>query len=147
MIALCDVNIWVALTVEPHVHHALVRHWFDRVDPVSKLLFCRATQQSFLRLLTSERIIGPYGVPALTNEAAWAAYDALAADARVGFREEPPGLEEQWREYASRRLASPNLWMDAYLAAFARQHDCQFVTTDRAFRQFPSLDVLVLGAN
>lgn len=34
--------------------------------------------------------------------------------------------------------------MDAYLAAFARQSGCQFVTTDLAFRQFVGLDVVVL---
>lgn len=58
--------------------------------------------------------------------------------------EEPDGLEERWREYAVRPLSSPNLWMDAYLAAFARQSGCQFVTTDLAFRQFVGLDVVVL---
>jgi predicted nucleic acid-binding protein len=35
--------------------------------------------------------------------------------------------------------------MDAYLAAFARTAGYRLVTTDVAFRQFPGLDVQVLG--
>ena len=41
-------------------------------------------------------------------------------------------------------LASPKLWMDAYLAAFAIAAKQQLVTTDKAFRQFKDLDLLVL---
>ena len=44
-----------------------------------------------------------------------------------------------------RDTASPKLWMDAYLAAFALTGGYRMVTTDTAFRQFQGLDVLVLG--
>jgi len=60
---------------------------------------------------------------------------------------EPPGLEGQWTSFALRASASPKLWMDAYLAAFARAGGYRMVTTDVAFRQFPGLDVLVLGGD
>ena len=39
---------------------------------------------------------------------------------------------------------SPRVWMDAYLAAFARAEGCTLVTTDGAFKQFEGLDFLVL---
>ena len=45
----------------------------------------------------------------------------------------------------ARDCASPKLWMDAYLAAFALAGRNQKVTTDAAFRQFQGLDLLVLG--
>ncbi|MBI3924942.1 MAG: hypothetical protein HY319_05325 [Armatimonadetes bacterium] len=39
------------------------------------------------------------------------------------------------------------LWMDAYLAAFAIAGGSRIVTTDFAFKQFPGLDLLILGAS
>jgi predicted nucleic acid-binding protein len=46
---------------------------------------------------------------------------------------------------AVRGTASPKLWMDAYLAAFALAGRYAMVTTDAAFRQFRGLDLLILG--
>jgi predicted nucleic acid-binding protein len=37
--------------------------------------------------------------------------------------------------------------MNAYLAAFAMAVNCQLVTTDKAFKQFKGLDLLVLSSN
>jgi toxin-antitoxin system PIN domain toxin len=99
-----------------------------------------------LRLLTNAAVLAPYGNQPLTNNEAWAAYKAFLADYRVELRmEEPPGLESRWKEFARQNTVSPKLWMGAYLAAFAISARCQLVTTDIAFRQFPGLDVLVLG--
>jgi predicted nucleic acid-binding protein len=53
-------------------------------------------------------------------------------------------VELQWRTFASRETASPKLWMDAYLAAFAITGGFQFVTTDAGFRQYPNLDLVVI---
>ena len=81
----------------------------------------------------------------MTNAQAWAAYHELVADERVSFVEEPAGVEAEWERLASRRSASPKLWMDAYLAAFAIAGGYQFVTTDRGFGQHEGLDLVVLG--
>jgi predicted nucleic acid-binding protein len=76
----------------------------------------------------------------------WRAYEALLADDRIVFRPlEPAGLEFHWKELALRDSASPKLWMDAYLAAFALAGGYQMVTTDTAFRQFSGLDLVLLG--
>jgi toxin-antitoxin system PIN domain toxin len=110
-------------------------------------LFCRSTQQSFLRLLTNRSVFSPYGASPLTGEQAWATYDQLAMDARVGFDpNEPSTLGVAWRRFTFRPLSSPKLWMDAYLAAFAVSGGFTFVTTDSGFRQFEGLDVVVLGS-
>ncbi|HEX9730012.1 MAG TPA: TA system VapC family ribonuclease toxin [Gemmatimonadales bacterium] len=143
---LCDTNVWLALALSAHRHHSVARDWFQSVERPGTILFCRATQQAFLRLLTNAAVLAPYGNQPLSNSEAWAAYDALLADDRVVFRtEEPTGLEPRWKEFALLDTASPKLWMDAYLAAFARTARCRLVTNDAAFRQFSGLDLLVLS--
>lgn len=142
---LCDTDVWLALALSGHVQHEATRDWLDGVEEAQSIWFCRATQQSLLRLLTNAAVLAPYGVPPRTNAEAWAIYDAFVADERVAFQErEPDGLEVHWRAYAERSIASPRLWMDAYLAAFARAAGLQLVTTDSGFRQFEGVDVLLL---
>lgn len=143
---LCDTNIWLSLALSGHVHHATARDWLDTVEEPASVLFCRATQQSLLRLLTNPSVLAPYGNPALTNQQAWAAYEAFVGDDRIVLKAgEPAGLEPRWKELAVRGTASPKLWMDAYLAAFAITCGCRMVTTDSGFRQFRALDLLLLA--
>lgn len=143
---LCDSNVWLALALSKHVHHTTARDWLGKVKEPASILLCRATQQTFLRLLTNASVLSPYGNPPLTNREAWSAYEALLTDDRISFRaDEPAGLEALWRRFAVRETASPKLWMDAYLAAFALAGGYQMVTTDAAFKQFQGLDLLVLG--
>lgn len=143
---LCDSNVWLALALSRHVHHQAARRWFDHQSEPGSILFCRATQQTFLRLLTSASVLGAYGNPPLTNRQAWEAYEALRADDRIAFRsEEPTGLEALWRRYAVRGTASPKLWMDAYLAAFAAAGGYRMVTTDAAFEQFGDVELELVG--
>lgn len=143
---LCDSSVWLALALSRHAHHRAVRDWFEAVTEPGSVLFCRATQQTLLRLLTNAAVLGPYGNPPLTNRQACDAYQALVADDRVAFRsQEPAGLEALWRRFAVRGTASPKLWMDAYLGAFALAGGYRMVTTDAAFRQFGGLDLELLG--
>ncbi len=91
-------------------------------------------------------MLGAYGNRPLTNAKAWTAYQALVADDRIDVQtQEPTAIEASWIRFAARRTASPKLWMDAYLAAFAATGGYRMVTTDRAFRQFGNLDLLLLG--
>ena len=142
---LCDSNVWLALALSKHRHHTTAREWLDTVQEPATILLCRATQQTFLRLLTNASVLGPYGNPPLTNREAWSAYETLLTDDRIVFRDEPAGVEPLWKEFAARGTASPKLWMDAYLAAFALAGRYRMITTDAAFRQFRGLDLLILG--
>ncbi len=143
---LCDSNVWLALALSKHVHHSAAREWFDAVGDTASVVFCRATQQTLLRLLTNASVLSPYGNPPLTNRQAWEAYAALLADDRVGFRaEEPAGLDVHWKRLALRDTASPKIWMDAYLAAFALAGGYRLVTTDQAFKQFRGVDLELLA--
>ncbi len=143
---LCDSNVWLALALSRHAHPAVAREWFESVEDPSSVFFCRATQQTFLRLLTNAAVLSPYGNPPLTNRQAWEAYEALLADDRIVFRvQEPAGLEAQWERFALRDTASPKIWMDAYLAAFALTGGHRMATTDAAFKQFRGLKLELLG--
>ncbi|MFN2569502.1 MAG: TA system VapC family ribonuclease toxin [Candidatus Dormibacteria bacterium] len=141
-----DANVWLALALSGHVHHRRARTWFQNMVEMDGIRFCRATQQTLLRLLTTASVLAPYGSPPLSNVQAWAIYEAFVADDRVALQlDEPVNLEQHWKSYAVRDTPSPKLWMDAYLAAFATAGRLQLVTTDAAFRQFAGLDLIVLG--
>ncbi len=143
---LCDVNVWLALLIEHHALAAPARSWFETVDEPGSLLFCRATQQSLLRLLTTQAVFAAYGSSPLDNRQAWQVYETVLGDERVAYLgTEPPGLDRHWRQFTNRPTASPKLWMDAYQAAFALAGGYAMVTTDSAFRQFAGVDLLLLG--
>ena len=63
---------------------------------------------------------------------AWAAHDFLYLDHRVVFLPEPSTLEQAFRIAARGDQASPKLWADAYVAAFAQAVGAEVVTFDRA---------------
>lgn len=140
---LCDSNVFLALAVEQHVHHARAAEWFASLSDADTALFCRATRISFLRLLT--QAVAPDFTP-LTNSEAWAVLDRLLEDEATGFAEEPDGLDVVWRRLSERNTPSPKVWMDAYLAAFAIVGGMRLVTLDKDFRKYESdgLDLLLL---
>ena len=74
-----DVNVWLALTFDLHVHHPAAKNWFDGLTG-EVCFFCRLTQQGFLRLATNGAAFGPH---ALTLAEAWQKYDTFRSDARV----------------------------------------------------------------
>lgn len=133
---LADTKIWLALAISKHQFHAAARTWISGVKTTQKVAFCRATQQSFLRLLTTHAVMAPYGIPPLTNQEAWDAYKEFLSDPRITWVSEPKGMNAAWKQFAARPISSPKLWMDAYLAAFALSRGDQLVTTDKAFSQF-----------
>ncbi len=140
---LADTNVWLALALSKHEFHKAARAWLkDRLP--KEAVFCRATQQSFLRLLTTKAALAPFGIPPLGNDSAWSTYEGFLADKRISWVQEPRGLDVQWKKLAGGTKASPKLWMDAYLAGFAIAGGYQVVTTDAGFKQFKGLDLLVL---
>lgn len=143
-VALVDTSVWLALLLDQHRFHAAARAWLREAGTSDRPVFCRATQQSLLRLLTTSAVLAPYGNPPLTNAQAWSSYAALRADARIGFADEPAGLEALWQQLTSQPAASPKLWMDGYLAAFAVAGEYRLVTTDAGFTHYAGLDLAVL---
>lgn len=138
-----DVNVWLALSLEAHPLHPKAMHWFEGARTGS-VHFCRYTQQSTLRLLTTAALTSPLGLSPLTNKAAIKAMQGMLDDPRIAFAGEPVGLPPAWMELAATSTASPKLWMDAYLAAFARTGGYALVTNDKAFKQFENVPVQLL---
>ena len=128
-----DINVWVALTYDRHVHHRTALRWFDHLAPMARLFFCRLTQLGLLRLLSSAAVMGPD--LAKGQQEAWKAYDSWLQDERIEFLEEPAELEEQFRAFTRSPQASPKEWADSYLLAFAAAADLRLVTFDQALRQ------------
>ena len=136
-----DVNVWLALTFESHVHHRVAAQWFNR-GAEQGCAFCRVTQQGFLRLATNP---SAFGTEAVSCVAAWDLYDRFLADPRISFQPEPAASEELWRRFSSRRSYSPKVWVDAYLAAFAQAAGLELVSFDAGMRQYPGLRPVILG--
>lgn len=133
---LFDSNVWLALTFSAHPHHALAKGIFAEASAENPACFCRATQQSFLRLATTPAILHAYGAEGFTNQDAAKLIQTLSGLSAVSTREEPSGIESRWLELAGLTSASPKVWMDAYLAAFSILHKAECVTLDRDFQNF-----------
>ncbi len=138
-----DVNVWIALTYGGHEHHSVARAWFEALEMEARVCFCRFTQISLLRLLTTSAVMGTDEV--MTQIEAWEAYDHWRHDDRVDFLEEPPNVEAAFRRLTRQRQSHPKNWADAYLAAFAAVSGMQLVTFDRAL-QISVENVLILGS-
>jgi uncharacterized protein len=134
-----DTNVWLALVWGRHSHSEAARDWFDQSED-EQFLFCRFTQLALLRLLTNKSVMGQ---DVKTTAAAWEIYDQCCADERIAFLAEPQGIDPKLRTFARSHKASPKLWADAYLAAFASAAGLRIVTFDRAFRSRP-VECLVL---
>lgn len=147
MKALLDTNTWIALTVETHPMHATARQWYE-AEPLSPgdLVFCRATEISFLRLITQAKVMNQCKLVPLTNAEAVAYLANVYKDPAVAFMNEPPTARALWLKLAGLPSASPHVWMDAYLAAFAISAGLQLVTFDRAFGQFTGMNLVTLEA-
>lgn len=136
-----DINVWIALTCDGHVHHQRARDWFAGLEQSARLFFCRISQLGFLRLLTNEKVMGSMDVK--SQEEAWRAYDRWLEDDRVSLLDEPADLEHLFRDLANSRHPSVMNWTDSYLAAFAAGSRLTLVTFDQGFQGKIS-DLIVL---
>jgi len=127
-----DVNVWLALNYEGHVHHPIARGWFQQLEDDARLCFCRFTQLSLLRLLTTEAVMGKHDV--LSQAEAWGVYDQWQGDDRIYLLEEPHNIETAVRSLSRSRRPAPKDWADSYLAAFAAVAGLRLVTFDGGFR-------------
>ncbi|MCW1923599.1 PIN domain-containing protein [Luteolibacter arcticus] len=133
---LYDTNLWVALTMSEHPHHQTAHTVFANATTDRPACFCRSTQQGFLRLITTPVLLKEYKAVGFTNADALSVYAGLEKLPVVQMRSEPAGLEPLWHRLASLGSASPKVWMDAYLAAFAIGHGAELVTFDAGFKSF-----------
>jgi len=112
---------------------------FERAGE-GRFLFCRFTQITVLRLLTTEKIMGN-DTTSMTE--AWSLWDRIWADDRVQFLPEPEDIEKEFRSCSRLSSRSPKVWADAYLLAFASCAGLKLVTFDQALKS-RGVNVLVL---
>ena len=84
------------------------------------------------------------GKQTLSPPAAWKKYAEFLALPEVQLIAEPEGLDEQLRKLCDLGRTSPNLWTDAYLAAFAASAGLRLVSFDQGFSKFSGLHMLIL---
>ena len=134
--SLFDTSVWLAAVFTTHPFHPQARQSLQRALPAEPAVFCRSTQQSFLRLASTPTLLKAYGATGLTNRDALTALAALLALPQVREHDEPPGTFALWQHIATRDSASPKVWMDAYLAAFAISGGLRLTSLDQDFRNF-----------
>jgi len=139
-----DVNVWLALSHGVHIHHGMASDWLQSL-PECGLFFCRFTQLGLLRLLTTPQVMG---VEVMTQRGAWQVYRKWYEDSRIEFLREPESatFETLFHQLSLKPQASPKVWADAYLAAFAKSSGLTVVTFDRSFPGAGSSAVTVLPA-
>ena len=134
-----DANVWLALLWRRHTHAQRAATWADAAGD-ERFLYCRFTQITVLRLLTTERVMAE---DTQSMAGAWAMWERATGDARVGFVNEPDDLQSEFRSRSQLSTASPKLWADAYLSAFATASGLKLVTFDKALKAHGA-DVLIL---
>jgi toxin-antitoxin system PIN domain toxin len=136
MAALPDISVLLPLTYGAHAHHAVALAWLDTLQREGDVVLCRVTQLGLLRLLNNPVAMG---ADVQSSAEAWKTIDALLADERFRFDDEPEGFEIPFRALSTPLSHQPKRWQDTYLAAFAIASDIELVTFDTGFRSFPGL--------
>jgi len=133
-----DANVWLALLWDRHAHSGRAREWFQGCDD-EQFLFCRFTQLTVLRILTTKQVMG--GTSRACGRLGGVGPTLVRRSHRhaTGARR----LESRLRVYSRLKRASPKVWADAYLVAFASAAGLKLVTFDRALESRP-VEVLVL---
>lgn len=143
--SLFDSSVWLALAFDKHPHHGEANRAFAAASSIHPIAFCRSTQQSYLRLVTTPAIQTRYRIHPIRNTDAWAKFEQMLALPQIIWLDEPIGLNAHWQKYSSLATPSPKVWMDSYLAAFARTRDIPLITLDKDFKQFPGLRLRFLS--
>jgi len=134
-----DANVWLALIWSRHVHSERAQLWFEQAGE-EQFFFCRFTQVTVLRLLTTDQVMGK---DARTMSEAWSLWDRIWADTRIVFLPEPDDIEREFRSRSRLSSRSPKVWADAYLLAFAAVAGLKLITFDRSLKS-QGVDVLIL---
>jgi len=138
-----DINVWLALSYEAHIHHTVARDWFNAVQIPNRVYFCRFTQLGLLRLLTNPVVMERDRV--CSEAQAWSVHDQLAGDERVAFFQEPEAIEAGLRKLTRGARPGAREWGDSYLAAFAGASGLRLVTFDRALARRTPGTLLLRG--
>ena len=137
---LADVNVIFPLLVSRHQHRKKALEWFD-ATAAGDVVLNRLCRLGALRLLCNAQVMG---ADVLQPKSALEALQVLEADERIVLLHEPDGLDQTLKKFVPPCTTTPNLWTDAYHAAFAVVAGLRLVSFDRGFSKFRGLDFLLL---
>ena len=131
-----DVNVLVYAFSEDATEHRQYRKWLlDRIESSEAFGVSELVLSGVVRVLTHPRVFDPPTPIAAAMEYC----DALRGQPNAVVL--TPG-ERHWEIFAAlcaRVRAKGNVVPDAYHAALAIEHGCEWVTADRGFARFPGL--------
>lgn len=136
-----DINVLVSAFREDAVHHRACRRWLAEAMSVRDSVGLSELVLSLvLRVLTHPRVFHP----PTPGEAAVAFVDALLAQPGAVALQPGDGHWRIFRGMATTLRLTGNQLPDAYHAALAIEHGCEWVTLDRGFAIYPGLRTLNL---
>jgi toxin-antitoxin system PIN domain toxin len=138
---LADVNVLFPLLISRHQHRQRALEWFDSVA-VGEVALPRIVRLGLLRLLSTPQIMGP---DVLSPAPALTALQKLEDDERIALVHEPDGVDGVIGRLVAACATTPNLWTDAYLAAFAITCGLRLISFDRGFKRFDDLNFQLLS--
>lgn len=135
-----DINVWVALSIKEHPHHAAAAAYWSDLS-LARIWFCRVTMLGLVRFLTQPAVAQQ---AAMTLQEAMGFYAELLALSNIaGVADEPSEVEAVLGSFVYPKLP-PKYLTDAYLAAFAVCSGLRLVTFDKDFERFEGLSLLRL---
>jgi uncharacterized protein len=142
-----DINVWLALAIEEHPHHAIARaYWNDlQVSPLAErnLWFCRVTMLGLVRLLSQPKVMGD---GALSLSQAMSVYQGFRAVPGVGLLIDADSTEQCFVSFTGQPDLPNRFCTDAYLAALSESTGARLVTFDEDFKRFELTNCLKLQA-
>ena len=131
-----DVNVLLAAFQDGHEFHGLCRPWLERtVQSANAFGISELTLSSVVRIATNPRAVRE---PATLEQALGFATALLQAPHAVRLR---PGARH-WDIFVGLcrgTSAKGNVVTDAYFAALAIEHGCEWITLDSDFARFEGL--------
>lgn len=138
---LLDLNVWLALASETHMHHSQALHYWEQ-QAAERVLFCTVTALGLVRLVSQPKLMGT----AVKNAAeASALLEAFLSQPGVAM----PAPEHDGWDIVHALLRTGEVparhCTDAYLAGLAMANGWRLVSFDRDFQRFTGLNWLALS--
>ena len=133
---LLDVNVLIYAFREESQDHARYRDWLEQLTASGdSFAISESVLSSFLRVVTNDRIFRP-GAP-------WRIASSFveAIRRRPGYVRLAPGPRhwDIFMRLCESSGATGDRVPEAYLAALAIEHGCEWITADKEFARFPGL--------
>lgn len=133
---LCDVGVLLHAMVQRSPHHDVCRRELERLrSSPREMALSELVLAAVVRIGTNPRVYQPCPTP----DEVFAFIDALRSQAEARRISPGPRHWTIFRDLVTSTGIRGSDTTDAYLAALALEHGCEWWTTDRDFARFPGL--------